>query len=134
MRSVTRFLANYGLLFSGFFFGLWMYGDSLIYPENPLAEYGQNYPGELKFNLILGMIELGVLYFILNPGQKKFLTVRILLAIILVWLWTILFTFLTIHSGNISMIHEIWLITIAIVLPIAFIFEFSRKTIAPQLN
>ena len=111
-----------------------MYGDSLIYPENPLAEYGQNYPGELKFNLILGMIELGVLYFILNPGQKKFLTVRILLAIILVWLWTILFTFLTIHSGNISMIHEIWLITIAIVLPIAFIFEFSRKTIAPQLN
>lgn len=128
MRSVRPFLAQYGLLISGLFFGLLMYRDSLIHPVVSYpASYGQNQPGELRWNLTWGVVELGGLYVILNPEWKRWMTLRMTVAILLYWSWTALFSLLTIHAGNISMIHLIWLLLVDIGLFIAWISRLLSR-------
>jgi hypothetical protein len=62
------------------------------------------------------LIELCILYFILNPESRKWKTARIEGAIVLSWGWTILFAVMTMHAGGIAIIHLLWLLAVDFVL------------------
>jgi hypothetical protein len=92
--------------------------DYLGDPENNTL-HGHNYPGTFEFMIKLGLIELCILYFILNPWVRKWKMARVLLAIVLSWGWTIVSGVMTIHAGGIAMVHLLWLIAVDLVLLIA---------------
>ncbi len=119
VRAIAALFPRYGLAVSWLLSVVWMSFDYLRDPENKY-QYGHNSPGIFEFTIKLGLIELGILYFILNPWVKKWKMARVLLAIVLSWGWTFMLVLGLMHTGGIFLIHWLWLLTVDIVLLIGF--------------
>jgi hypothetical protein len=118
VRAIVALFPRYGLVVSWLLSVVWMGYDYLGDPENKTL-HGHNYPGIFEFTIKLGLIELCILYFILNPWIRKWKMARVLLAIVLSWGWTFLLLFGLMHAGGIFLIHWLWLLAVDIVLFIA---------------
>jgi hypothetical protein len=115
VRAIAALFPRYGLAVSWLLSVVWMGYDYLGDPENKTL-HGYNYPGTFEFTIKLGLVELFILYFILNPWVRKWKMPRILLAIVLSWSWTFLLLFGLMHAGGIFLIHWLWLLAVDIVL------------------
>jgi hypothetical protein len=119
VRAIAALFPRYGLAVSWLLSIVWMGYDYLGDPGNNY-EYGHNHPGQFELTIKLGLIELCILYFILNPWVRKWKMARVLLAIVLSCSWTFILGLGLMHAGGIFLIHWLWLLTIDIVLLIGF--------------
>jgi hypothetical protein len=69
MQTIATLFPRYGLAVSWLLSVVWMEYDYLGDPENNTL-HGHNYPGTFEFMIKLGLIELCILYFILNPWVR----------------------------------------------------------------
>jgi hypothetical protein len=126
VRAIAALFPRYGLAVSWLLSVVWMGYDYLRDPGNT-ALHGYNRPGTFELTIKLGLVELFILYFILNPWVRKWKIARVLLAIVLSWVWTIVFALMTIHAGGIAMIHLFWLLMVDVVLFIALFFIYEKQ-------
>jgi apolipoprotein N-acyltransferase len=95
--------------------------NALQDPYNPLLEgtrrYGHNHEGALRDGAVASLVELAVVYVVMQPwktGGRAWL--RGLIALMAFVPWTLLSAVLTMHAGGVVMIHLLWLLALDVVL------------------
>ncbi len=126
VRPIAALFPRYGLVVSWLLSVVWMAFDYWHDPGN-ISQHGHNSPGVFEFTIKLGLIELCILYFILNPWVKKWKMERILLAIVLSWGWTVLLMLGLMHAGGIFIIHWLWLLAVDLGLFISLLVIGATK-------
>jgi uncharacterized membrane protein YkgB len=86
-------------------------------------DYGYNRPGDYQANIVIGLVELAVLYLLLNPWYNRWVLVRIFMAFLLCFAWTLCFLIVSMHAGRIFSTHWFWLTAVNAVLFIGFFIK-----------
>lgn len=117
---MLKAVRNYGLL------SLWLLAVGLMchdYVKDPYdptltgtAAYGHNGKGALQTMLVLSVVELIVLYLILQPWSYRRSWWRPLLALVLLVPWTFLSMVASMHADGVSVLHWLWLSVTTIIL------------------
>ncbi len=130
MWTLLNWLKNYSLLLLWVLAVVWMASDSYWFhpPEPAASPYGRNVEGELITNVLWSSFELALLYLILRPWSFNRSLGRVGVTLILFWPWLLLFFLVTIHSGNVSMIHGVWLLLINTGLSLLLVALAIEKT------
>jgi hypothetical protein len=128
VKKLGRFLECYGLGLSWLICCWWMWQSYLRDPGTRL-EYGYNRPSDYRDNVIMGLVELAVLYLLLNPWSNRWIMARIFLTFLLCSIWTFLFAVVSIHAGNIFATHLFWLVMIDAALFIGFFLKNIQLTL-----
>jgi hypothetical protein len=128
VKKLGRFLECYGLGLSWLICCWWMWQAYLRAPEVRL-DYGHNRPSDYIDNVIMGLVELAVLYLLLNPWYNRWIMARIFLMFLLFSVWTFLFAVVSMHAGNIFATHWFWLVMVDAALFIGFFLKNIQLTL-----
>ncbi|HEY9883189.1 MAG TPA: hypothetical protein V6C98_06220 [Thermosynechococcaceae cyanobacterium] len=123
MSQIGTWFKKYSLVLVWLVFLLWMCHDYWIaYPPKLGDGHGHNRDGELYQNAVFSVLEVCVLYAILRPWSASVRSLkRFLAAFGLFFPWLCFFLLLTMHAGNVSMIHALWLACINMSLIVAIL-------------
>jgi hypothetical protein len=119
VKKTGCFLECYGLGLSWLICCWWMWQAYLRDPGTRL-DYGYNRPGDYQANIVIGLVELAVLYLLLNPWYNRWVLIRIFTAFLLCFAWTFFFSIVSMHAGGIFSTHWLWLIAVNAVLFLGF--------------
>ncbi len=120
-RSILDALRTFGLAAIWALAAAWMVLDGLRDPYDPALEgtrrYGHNHPGALREGLLASLVELAVLYVVLQPWRKSGRAwLRVLAMLVPLVPWTLFSGVLCMHAGGIVAIHFLWLVVVVLVL------------------
>lgn len=101
-------------------FAAWMSVNALQDPYDPLLEgtrrYGHNHQGALRDGIVTSLVELAVVYLVLQPWKTSGRAwLRGVVALMAFIPWTLLSAVLTMHAGGVVTIHLLWLLAVDVV-------------------
>jgi hypothetical protein len=126
-HKIKTFFRFYGLAFFWLLHVCWMVADFQKDPGK-VSRHGYNTPQSLTWIVGISVVELIILYVFLNPWYRELMVFRLFLATGLMWGWVVINVLLTMHGGGVAIIHLLWLLSVAIVLPIAWIYEIDKRS------
>jgi hypothetical protein len=141
-RSLTTTLRAYGLAGLWALMALWMvwtgiHDQGSFEPGYHQSEgYGRDPEGAYLVGLAVSLVELALLYGVLQPWKKGGVSwVRTLGLLVLLAPWTMFSLFLCMHAGSTFTIHALWLLAVDIFLAVAFIVSvIERLRRSPMLQ
>jgi hypothetical protein len=120
-RATLNALRTFGLAALWAVAAAGMVSSSLRDPYDPALQgtqrYGHNHQGALREGLVASLVELAVLYVVLQPWMKSGRTwLRVLAVLVPLVPWTLFSGVLCMHAGDIVVIHFLWLLAVVLVL------------------
>jgi hypothetical protein len=92
-------------------------GDPYDPARKGTLAYGHNHQGALRDGLLGSLVELALLYVVVQPWKKGGRTwLRVLVALLLLVPWTLFSGVMCMHAGGIVVIHFLWLLAVVVAL------------------
>jgi hypothetical protein len=102
------------------FAAFWLIGIALMswsYVANPVnpslrgtERYGTTYAGELRFILMVTLLEITISLGVLRPWSYRRSWIRVLVLLLLLTPWLLLWGALGLHAGPTTHTHTLWLV------------------------
>jgi hypothetical protein len=94
--------------------------------------YGHNAEGALQFGIGVSLVELLVLIAVLRPWKPGPAWGRLLVALGLLLPWALFSAVLTMHSGDVILIHFLWLGVLVVALGVALFVSVVRAAVGSK--
>jgi FtsH-binding integral membrane protein len=87
--------------------------DAVTWAEHP---YGHNSEGALQLGIVVTLIELAVLYLLLQPWKRDRGAGWLVFTLVLLVPWVLFSALMVMHAGGIFAIHFVWVAVVFIAL------------------